>query len=723
MPGPYPFSQIFAADPNNSQNVAKGGEILLFTPDDESKTPLVLTTLSGGPLANPVALNANGFGPAFIHETLDQVAWEGGGFNGTFESYRGMKDAADQSAAAALASQDAALTAADTAATTVGEALAGAVADADAAKVAAQAAAALVGAPAGAAVLAAIGPGGAAEAALNAAFVPQSTDRVHVGDGALESLPNSYDGGPNLTLVAIGKNAMKSVQAASGSIAIGTNAMSDGEKSFDNIALGSSALRKVNAAEAEYQQNNAAGSRNIGVGGNAGHFIEGGYNHVAIGRNAAHCLVNGWGLVAIGAGANIGHAPIGLDGEIMNGAPWGNPGERIYTTVVGSEAANTNLSPTTVAVGGEALKANKKSHNNSALGAMALRKLDVNTGNHGGAYSAKGITGTYSQSGNDITITIAGHGLQAGDYAYIRLLTGSSATFANDVVPVVVTTVPTVDAFMFSHPVYHSTLGDALLVARESQIQQSANHSNTGVGYAAAINLETGIGNTAVGTGTLGASQATQSTAVGYMALEKASTVTNTVAVGGQTLRDTTGNISNATAVGYNALLKAVDGTTTPSAWTNIAGFGFASSVSGSNQIQLGNASTTTHVYGTVQNRSDARDKADIRDTELGLEFIGLLRPVDYRWDMREDYTEINADGTTIRHPQDGSQKRTRFHHGLIAQEVRDIAAQYGVEFGGLQDHSINGGADVMSIGYDELIAPLIRSVQELAERLEELEK
>lgn len=699
------FDAGIAFDPYNPSVVAAGAELLIFHPGDTDQVPIELFDSSGLPLVNPIITNELGAYPAFIADT-DRVAWSGGGLSALLTSYEGIKDVAVEAAGYAQS----------------------VVRRADEGE--------FKGEPGGpgrdgsnilpteeAIVQAVVMPGGAIEESLNARYVAQSTDRMRVGEGALSSLPESYDGGPYMTLVAIGKDAMAAVEAGSGAIAIGTGAMSAGSKTFDNIALGSSALKHVNAAEAEYQQNNAAGSRNIGVGGNAGHFIEGGYNHVAIGRNAAHCLVNGWGLVAIGAGANIGHAPIGLDGEIMNGAPWGNPGERIYTTAIGSEAANTNLSPSTVAVGGEALKANKKSHNNSALGAMALRKLDANTGNHGGSYTAKGTTGTYSQTGNDITVTVVGHGLLAGDYAYVRLLTGSSATFANDVVPVVVTAVPTADAFMFSHPVYRSALGDALLVAKESQIQQSANHSNTGIGYAAAINLETGVGNTAVGTGTLGASQATQSTAVGYMALEKASTVTNTVAVGGQALRDTTGNISNATAVGYNALLKAVDGTTTPSAWTNIAGFGFESRVSGSNQIQLGNASTTTHVYGTIQNRSDARDKADIRDTELGLEFIGMLRPVDFRWDMREDYTEISVDGTTIRHPRDGSRKRTRFHHGLIAQEVRDVAARYGVEFGGLQDHSISGGAEVMSIGYDELLAPLIRSVQELAGRLEELEK
>src|SRR5699024_10785567 len=125
------------------------------------------------------------------------------------------------------------------------------------------------------------------------------------------------------------------------------------------------------------------------------------------------------------------------------------------------------------------------------------------------------------------------------------------------------------------------------------------------------------------------------------------------------------------------------------------------------------NSATTAHVAGTVQNRADARDKADVRDTILGLDFIEKLRPVDYRWDMREDY----EDGQ-----RDGSKKRDRFHHGVIAQELRDACASAGVEFGGLQDHSVNGGEDVLSIGYDELIGPLIKAVQELAARVRDIE-
>ena len=99
------------------------------------------------------------------------------------------------------------------------------------------------------------------------------------------------------------------------------------------------------------------------------------------------------------------------------------------------------------------------------------------------------------------------------------------------------------------------------------------------------------------------------------------------------------------------------------------------------------------------------------------------LRPVDYRWNYREDYKEIlkttSEDGIIsieiIEHENNGSKKRNRFHHGLIAQEVKTTLDAIGIDFGGYQDHSISGGDDVKSIGYNELIAPLIKAIQELS--------
>lgn len=239
--------------------------------------------------------------------------------------------------------------------------------------------------------------------------------------------------------------------------------------------------------------------------------------------------------------------------------------------------------------------------------------------------------------------------------------------------------------------------------------------TNTASGQGALLSNTTGIQNTASGAYSLYSNTTgNNNTASGVSALGSNST-------GG-------GN----TASGVNALYNNT-------AFSNTTGLGCDAQVTASNQIQLGDSATTTYAYGAVQNRSDIRDKSDVRDTTLGLEFVNSLRPVDFKWDLREDYrpespkppkqdaTEEEKatykvakdkwleDVKLINITHDGSKKRNRFHHGFIAQEVKSVIDAKGIDFGGFQDHSINGGDDVLSIGYEELIAPIIKSIQELS--------
>ena len=261
---------------------------------------------------------------------------------------------------------------------------------------------------------------------------------------------------------------------------------------------------------------------------------------------------------------------------------------------------------------------------------------------------------------------------------------------------------------------------------------------NTALGNGALEFLTTGFANTAIGNGALlYNSEGYFNTAIGADSLSANTTGVFNTAVGkGVLIANSTGNNntgvgtsagyantsgSNNTALGYDALHWTIDGNTN-SSFSNCTGIGCNSRVSASNQVQLGGSGTNTYSYGAVQDRSDIRDKSDIRDTVLGLDFICALRPVDYRWDMRDDYferiTTTNEAGSQVETisptPKDGSKKRNRYHHGLIAQEVEDVIKSTGIDFGGFQNHSINGGNDVMSIGYAELIAPLIKAIQEL---------
>jgi Chaperone of endosialidase len=276
---------------------------------------------------------------------------------------------------------------------------------------------------------------------------------------------------------------------------------------------------------------------------------------------------------------------------------------------------------------------------------------------------------------------------------------------------------------------------------------------NTAVGYVALGENVTGTVNTALGANALQFNTSGNSnTAVGaFVLLDNTTGVSNT-AVGAGALIDNTTGIRN-TAVGFNAL-------SNNTTFTNAGGFGYDTQVTGSNQIRIGNTSITS-VTCQTNAWSDGRDKADIRDTVLGLDFINELRPVDYKWDYREDYRtsppdivikplepkENASDEEKQKYAEelavyeayvvvrdkwledsklknithDGTHKRTRFHHGLIAQEIKAVIEKTGVDFGGFQDHTIDGGDEAMTIGYNELIGPLIKAVQELSAEVKTL--
>jgi len=120
-------------------------------------------------------------------------------------------------------------------------------------------------------------------------------------------------------------------------------------------------------------------------------------------------------------------------------------------------------------------------------------------------------------------------------------------------------------------------------------------------------------------------------------------------------------------------------------------------------------------VNGTIQT-SDRRDKTDIEDTTLGLDFINALRPRRFRFRDSGNAVDPSEQDLTkvIKIPGQ------RWHHGLVAQEVREQLADdtsfAGWILGDKQDPDSSQG-----LRYDQFIAPLIRAVQELSKEVQQL--
>jgi len=185
-------------------------------------------------------------------------------------------------------------------------------------------------------------------------------------------------------------------------------------------------------------------------------------------------------------------------------------------------------------------------------------------------------------------------------------------------------------------------------------------------------------------------------------------------------------NNSNNVIIGHNSYNALSNG------YVNCTVVGNDARCTANAQVQLGSSIANIYSFGGIQNISDIRDKTDIRDITLGLDFISQLHPVDYKWNCRSDYivptgeTEItNGIRVPIMQelPNDGSKTRTRYHHGLIAQEVKQVMDVNSVDFGGFQDHSVKGGHEQLSIAYTELIAPMIKAIQELKTEVDVLKQ
>lgn len=537
--------------------------------------------------------------------------------------------------------------------------------------------------------------------------VEANTNKITIGSGALKSLAHNYNVGSNGSVVSLGWETHGNMIAVKKSIAIGSGALSQGLRSRDNVGIGEDALWATESSSADYVQSDRGGTRNVAIGGAAGRYNKTGIGHVLIGRGAGASIVSGNGAVVIGSNANAGAQPIGLSGQIEN---WGNffegdPEARTRFVAVGCEAAWGNSAVGTTAVGDRALTSNTKGEYNSAFGDRSLESLASNTWINGGLIKSEAVkTGTYVHSGNDLTLTISGHGAVAGDVVRIRLLTGSSATFLADRAYAVVVSASS-NTFTVEHPVSNNSSGDASMDGVFSTTAAPKSQWNTSIGALSLRNLVTGNGNASIGfEAGRNLSSGNFNVFSGYGA--------------GRFLTTGTGNL----IAGYLSGNHWVDGTEMTGA-DGVITIGQYARASANNQMQLGSSAVTVYTQSAVQTRSDRRDKTDIRDTSLGLDFINKLRPVDYKWDYREDYLFADGEDAVVDSPKDGSKTRKRFHHGLIAQEVQEVIEETGVDFGGFQDHKVNGGSDVLSIGYEELIAPLIKAVQELSAEVKALKE
>lgn len=185
---------------------------------------------------------------------------------------------------------------------------------------------------------------------------------------------------------------------------------------------------------------------------------------------------------------------------------------------------------------------------------------------------------------------------------------------------------------------------------------------------------------------------------IGKSSLANLTTGDDNTALGGGALQSTTGN--NNTGIGRNA------GYLNTTGGNNIfIGLGAEGTLpTASNEITLGNSFHTVirAAVTTITALSDARDKKDIQELHVGLDFVNTLKPVTFVWNDRDE-----------------SGKHDVKDFGFIAQDLKK--AQEDVDLADTLKLVYESNPEKLEASYGKLIPILIKAIQDLSKEVDAL--
>lgn len=238
---------------------------------------------------------------------------------------------------------------------------------------------------------------------------------------------------------------------------------------------------------------------------------------------------------------------------------------------------------------------------------------------------------------------------------------------------------------------------------------------NTALGYTTLLNNLTGSENTALGWSSLRFNTASQNTAVGSYSLYLNMTGSENTTIGHKSLYSNSAGIQNTavgdsalylntgsynTAIGYNAGSNVTTG-------ANLTLLGIdanPSSPTSIDQITLGNIFVTS-LRCNVQNissLSDARDKQNIKELDLGIDFLMKIKPRLYNWDKREWYEDNKSDGSKMKEEPTA---------GFIAQELDEVQTAENVEWLNLV---LKDNPEKLEATPGNLLPVIVKAIQDL---------
>lgn len=212
---------------------------------------------------------------------------------------------------------------------------------------------------------------------------------------------------------------------------------------------------------------------------------------------------------------------------------------------------------------------------------------------------------------------------------------------------------------------------------------------------------------------------------------------------------------------------------------TNVTALGAYARATGDDQVALGDFRTNLVTHSAAHRRQDARDMFEPVPSELGMDFVLSVQPIQYREDFRDAYIDWDSkpiepevlrprpeaptlessdpeyqgllvayrsdkavwdreeqehikalaqyhvdltqwvdDNRLARIDADGTHVGKRQHFGFNAGQVMDICERFGVDAAFVQDHSVNGGESVKTLSDSGMLAVLWKAYHELHARM-----
>ncbi len=380
------------------------------------------------------------------------------------------------------------------------------------------------------------------------------------------------------------------------------------------------------------------------------------------------------GLLSLNKNLSLLNTTSSSLGVIMKGgnrfihdfAPSGTSG---YNTFVGINSGNFTMSGT-----------GSQSSDNTGIGFSSLQSLTTGYYN-----TAVGVSSLYSNTTGYYNTAVGLSSLGFNTTGYHNTAVGTFSLGSN-------TTGNYNTAVGVSSLSSNSTGVDNTAVGFSSLANNTTGHDNTAVGYNSLSPNTTGNYNTAEGDVSL------YSNTIGYYntALGMLSLYFNTTGYANTALGHNAGNIittgSNNTVIGYNAQ---------PSARTI------------SNEITLGDGNITSLrcQVTSISALSDARDKKNIHDLSLGIDFLMKLRPRLFNWDKREWYKDNKSDGSKMQKMPSA---------GFIAQELDEVQTKENADW---LDLVLKNNPEKLEATPGNLLPVMVKAIQELKDKLDKYEQ